>query len=284
MRRARPPHRRRRAARGLLAVPVVAAAAIGVATLTASAADDDEEEEDVEVRATSEELVAQGAELYALQCAGCHGSDGRGIEDRGPSLEQEGRASTDFVLRTGRMPLAAPNIQARSGPVRYSEQEIRALVEFVGTIGDGPDIPEVTIEGADVGNGGYLYRLNCAACHSATGAGTAIGGGRRAPSMRSVSPTEIGEAILVGPGAMPVFSSLDAQDIDDIAAYIVTLQEEGTTDATKFGGAGPAAEGLAAWLLALVPLVAFTRWIGSPKEGRNRPQAGAAQEPAEEAS
>jgi ubiquinol-cytochrome c reductase cytochrome c subunit len=269
--------------RSLLAVPFVAAAVVGIATVSASAADDDPTADD-EVELSSEELLAEGAQLFAAQCAGCHGDDGSGVEDRGPSLKDEGRASADFVLRTGRMPLAAPNIQARSGPVRYSEQEIQALVEFVGTIGSGPDTPEVEIDGADIANGGYLYRLNCAACHSATGAGTAIGGGRRAPSMRSVSPTEIGEAIVVGPGAMPVFSSLEAQEIDDIAAYIVELQEEGTTDATKFGGAGPAAEGLAAWLLALIPLAAFTRWIGSPKEGRDRPLDENANEPAEPAA
>jgi len=29
------------------------------------------------------------------------------------------------------------------------------------------------------------------------------------------------------------------------------------------------AEGLAAWLLALVPLIALTRWIGSPHSGRH---------------
>lgn len=275
--------------RSLVALPLVAAGAVGVVTFTAAAADDDETNDAEEPTATAlelttDELVAQGAEIYELQCAGCHGTDGTGIEGRGPSLEDEGRASADFVLRTGRMPLAAPNIQARSGPVRYSEQEIRALVEFVGTLGSGPDIPDVDIDGADIANGGYLYRLNCAACHSATGAGTAIGGGRRAPSMRSVSPTEIGEAIVVGPGAMPVFSSLGAQEINDIAAYIVELQEEGTTDATKFGGAGPAAEGLAAWLLALIPLAAFTRWIGSPKEGRDRPLDENADEPAEPAA
>jgi len=37
------------------------------------------------------------------------------------------------------------------------------------------------------------------------------------------------------------------------------------------------AEGLAAWLLALLPLVALTRWIGTPHEGRDAPV-----EPAEE--
>lgn len=210
-----------------------------------------------------------GGELYSTQCSNCHGVDHQGVEGRGPSLVPEGEASTDFVLRTGRMPLASPSMQARRGPVRYTENEIRALVAYVGTIGDGPDIPEVDTTGADVAAGGELYRLNCAACHVASLAGAPIGGGRQAPSLAESTPTQVGEAIVVGPGAMPVFGSLEQPEIDDIAAYIEELNRRNTTGTSNFGGAGPVAEGLAAWLLALVPLVAFTRWIGRPRSGRD---------------
>ena len=53
--------------------------------------------------ADAQELPADdlGAQLFAAQCASCHGSDGTGVDDRGPSLEHEGAASADFVLRTG---------------------------------------------------------------------------------------------------------------------------------------------------------------------------------------
>jgi ubiquinol-cytochrome c reductase cytochrome c subunit len=173
------------------------------------------------------------------------------------------------VLRTGRMPMADPRMQAQSGPVRYSEEQIVALVEYAGAFGDGPDIPDVSIEDADVVAGGELYRLNCAACHVASGSGAAIGGGREAPSLTDSTPTEVGEAILVGPGAMPRFGSFSAEDIDDVAAYIEDLQIRETTSVDAFGGAGPVAEGLAAWLLGLIPIIALTRWIGSPHEGRD---------------
>ncbi|MEM9514617.1 MAG: c-type cytochrome [Actinomycetota bacterium] len=213
-----------------------------------------------------------GSRLYDAHCSSCHGPIGEGIEGRGPDLLQEGEAAADFVLRTGRMPLANPSAQAIRGPVRFSEEEIVALVEHVGTLGTGPDIPDVNIEGADIGNGANLYLLNCAACHVASGAGAPIGGNRRAPALAQATPTEIGEAILVGPGAMPIFSTFTDQEINDIAAYVEDLNQQGTTDATAFGGAGPAAEGLAAWLLALVPLIALTRWIGHAKPGRNHPR------------
>ena len=212
-----------------------------------------------------------GAELYAAQCASCHGADGRGVEDRGPTLETEGPAAVDFALRTGRMPMSAPDMEARRGPVRYSEDEIRALVEYAGAFGDGPEIPDVDPDAGDLSVGGELYRLNCAACHVASGSGAAIGGGREAPSLMESTPTEVGEAIIVGPGAMPVFGTFSDSDIDSVARYVQQLQEEETTAVDDFGGAGPVAEGLAAWLLGLLPLIGLTRWIGTPHEGRDAP-------------
>lgn len=211
-----------------------------------------------------------GAELYVTQCASCHGTNGDGVDGRGPPLTEEGPAAVDFVLRTGRMPMADPNMQARRGPVRYSEDEIDALVAYAGAFGDGPGIPTVDPAAGDLASGGVLYRLNCASCHVASGSGAAIGGGREAPDLLSSTPTEVGEAILVGPGAMPLFGRLTSDEIDDVAAYIEDLQSQGTTAIRDFGGAGPVAEGLAAWLLGLIPLIALTRWIGSSHEGRDR--------------
>jgi ubiquinol-cytochrome c reductase cytochrome c subunit len=258
---------RRRLLPGLfIAAPVAAAVVVGALSMSGSAAPRADT-----VAGTGAEYASLGAELFAKQCSSCHGLDGLGVEGRGPSLEHEGEAAADFVLRTGRMPLAAPNLQARSGPVRYSEEQIVALVDHVGSLGDGPAIPDVDTTDADVGNGGHLYRLNCAACHVASGAGASIGSNRRAPNLVEATPTEVGEAIVVGPGSMPVFGSFTETDMSDVAAYIEHLNEQDTTAARRFGGAGPAAEGLAVWLIALVPLIAFTRWIGRPKAGRDHP-------------
>jgi ubiquinol-cytochrome c reductase cytochrome c subunit len=211
-----------------------------------------------------------GGDLYETHCSACHGVNGTGVEDRGPTLEPEGAASVDFVLRTGRMPMADPNMQARRGPVRYSNEQIEALVAYAGALGDGPAIPDVDPSRGDLALGGELYRLNCAACHVSSGAGAAIGGGREAPDLLQSTPTEIGQAILIGPGAMPTFGTFSGSDIDSVAAYIEDLQRRETTAVRDFGGAGPVAEGLAAWLLGLVPLIALTRWIGSAHEGRDR--------------
>lgn len=204
--------------------------------------------------------------LYNSRCAACHASDGTGVDGRGPPLLDEGRAAADFVLRTGRMPLSDVDTQPVRKDPAFTEAEIVALVDYVGALGTGVDIPDVDPERGSVSNGAEIYRLNCAACHVSSGAGAVIGSGRLAPSLAESTPTQVGEAILVGPGAMPVFGALSDHDIDDVAAYVAALQEEGTTSADALGGVGPVAEGLAAWLLGVLPLVALSRWIGSPHE------------------
>jgi ubiquinol-cytochrome c reductase cytochrome c subunit len=220
--------------------------------------------------ATAQEPAADGRALYAAGCASCHGPAGEGVEGRGPTLVGEGEAAVDFVLRTGRMPLAEPGRQAERGPVRYTEAEIEALVAHVGAWGDGPAIPTVDLAGAVVVAGGDLYRLNCAACHVASGTGAVIGGGRTAPNLMEAPPVQIAEAVRIGPGAMPVFDELDDGEVADLAAYIVELQGEGTDDPDALGGVGPVAEGLAAWGLVLAPLVFLTRWIGRAHRDRSR--------------
>ncbi len=252
----------------LFVLPAAAAAVVGVVSLAAPTSGGSARPVAAAPGQTAAEL---GAELYATQCASCHGVDGQGVESRGPTLQDEGPAAVDFVLRTGRMPMAVPDMQAKRGPVRYSDTEIRALVAFAGGFGDGPAIPDVDPARGELAVGGELYRLNCAACHVASGSGAAIGGGREAPSLKDSTPTEIGQAIIVGPGAMPVFGSFSPSDIDSVARYVEQLRADDSTAIDEFGGAGPVAEGLAAWLLALLPLVALTRWIGTPHEGRDRP-------------
>ena len=253
----------------LLALPVAVAALVGAWSLQASA--DRAPASAGATRAPAAPVDDLGRTLYDTRCSGCHGVDGQGVAGRGPTLATEGEASVDFVLRTGRMPIAQPDVQAKRGPVQFTEDEIVALVGYAGAFGDGPGIPDVDVAAGDLASGGELYRLNCAACHVSSGAGAAIGGGREAPSLMESAPTEIGEAVLIGPGAMPVFGTFTDEDRNDLAAYVVDLQERERELALRnFGGAGPVAEGLAAWLLGLIPLVAISRWIGSPHEGRDK--------------
>ena len=245
----------------LLVAPAVAAAVVGLLSFGAVGGS----------AAPQQEQPVDGGDLFLAQCAACHGAHGEGVEDRGPELTNEGAAAADFVLRTGRMPLPQPNMEAERGRTRFTEAEIVALVDHVASFGDGPVIPDVDPARGDLSRGFRLYQLNCAACHVASGAGAALGGGRNAPDLMEATATQVGEAVRVGPGAMPRFATLSDQDIDDLAAYILNMQGRNTTAPEDFGGVGPVAEGLAAWLLALLPIIALTRWIGRPHEGRDAP-------------
>ena len=213
-----------------------------------------------------------GAQLYRDHCASCHGVDGTGVEDRGPDLTLEGPAAVDFVAANrpdadGR----SPTRRRRRGPVRFSEEEIEALVRYAGAFGNGPIVPVVDAHGGDLTAGGEIYRLNCAACHVASGAGAAIGGGREAPSLMECDTDGGRRSHPRRPGSdADVPARFDAQDINNVAAYIDDLQRRDTAGVDGFGGAGPVAEGLAAWLLGLLPIIALTRWIGQPHEGRDR--------------
>jgi ubiquinol-cytochrome c reductase cytochrome c subunit len=243
--------------RWIPALPIAVAAAFSAWTLMSDA-----------TRAAGAQPAEDGRGLYLVHCASCHGADGTGVPERGPSLQPEGRAAADFVLRTGRMPLADPDIQPKRGPVRLTEAEIRALVDYVGEIGDGPDVPAIDPDRGSLSDGARTFRINCAACHVSSGAGAPIGTGGIAASLMESTPTQVGEAVLIGPGAMPVFGVMTDQDLDDLAAYVEHLQEEDTTGATSLGGVGPVAEGLAAWTVGIGAIVALTRWIGSPADAR----------------
>jgi ubiquinol-cytochrome c reductase cytochrome c subunit len=208
------------------------------------------------------QLVEAGRELYLTACVSCHGVDGVGT-GYGPSLHQAGEASADFYLRTGRMPLASPSIQAPQKPVAYTDQQIRELVAYVATLGDGPAIPEIDPDSADLALGGELFLANCAACHNSAGIGGALSYGQHAPSLWSVEPTQIAEAVRIGPGQMPVFGpeTITDAELDAIVRYVQYLQNPEKPGGLQLGGAGPVPEGFVAWVVGIGVLVLFIRWI-----------------------
>lgn len=230
-------------------------------------------------RATAQDdQVAEGKQLFATGCASCHGTDGGGVEVRdggagGPSLQDAGEAGAYYYLSTGRMPLNSPDEQPRSKEPAYSPDEIDALVAYVASLGDGPALPDVDVAGADLANGGLLYRANCQACHSASGSGGALSYGRAAPALGSATPRQIGAAVRTGPGQMPVFGPdiVTDADLDDLARYVRYLDSPEDPGGLPIGRTGPIPEGFVAWLVGMVALLVLVHWIGTrnpiPKPG-----------------
>jgi ubiquinol-cytochrome c reductase cytochrome c subunit len=112
--------------------------------------------------------------------------------------------------------------------------------------------------------GERLYQENCAACHSATGAGGALTSGQTAPSLAQATPVQVAEAIRVGPGAMPRFppQALNDPQVDSITAYVGRLQEGGNRGGWDLWRIGPVTEGLVAWVVGLGLLILIVRRLG----------------------
>ena len=118
-------------------------------------------------------------DIYAQQCAPCHGSNGEG--DSAPSLQASllSAAERTEIIRDGRdaMPAFGPTL---------TDEEIEAISDFSGEF---------------IGAG--IYAEQCAPCHGVDGSGD-IG-----PSLvvGDLLPIEITEIIANGRDAMPVFGT-----------------------------------------------------------------------------
>ena len=73
------------------------------------------------------------------------------------------------------------------------------------------------------------------------------------------------EAMLTGPQQMPVFSdgALPPEDKRAIIGYLNELHEQPNRGGLAFGGLGPVAEGLWAWIAGLAVLMGFAVWIAA---------------------
>ncbi|MGW6588605.1 cytochrome bc1 complex diheme cytochrome c subunit [Streptomyces globisporus] len=213
--------------------------------------------------------IEEGKKLYAVGCASCHGTGGQGTTD-GPSLVGVGSAAVDFQVGTGRMPAQQPGAQVPKKKVIYSQAEIDQLAAYIASLGAGPVTPtdkQVDPAGADVANGGELFRTNCAQCHNFTGKGGALTEGKYAPDLEGVSPKHIYEAMQTGPQSMPSFpdTTMPEQEKKDIIAYIESVNSDETESpgGLALGGLGPVSEGLFAWIFGLGALVAVAVWVAA---------------------
>jgi ubiquinol-cytochrome c reductase cytochrome c subunit len=230
------------------------------------------------------ELEALGRERYLTHCASCHGADFNGVPGNGPGLRDVGgAAAVEYVLTTGRMPLASPDqIPVRKPPI-FNGREIDGIVAYVGgQVGD-TYVPRAATaaDQQTLFKGRDLYLNNCAACHGANGAGAAIGGGYDAPSLHPVEADTVAQAMYIGPSKMPRFAGegWSQAEVNQVASYVLTLGTH-TVDrgGLPIGGRGPVAEGFVAWIIGLGLLV-FASWlIGGktrvPAPGRGEAERG----------
>ncbi|MSO27558.1 MAG: c-type cytochrome [Candidatus Nanopelagicales bacterium] len=216
--------------------------------------------------ASSQTQVEMGKQLYLQGCSSCHSLQSQG-STRAPTLIGVGAAAVDFQVSTGRMPLAAPGVQAVPGPRQYNEEQTAALAAYIASLAPGPAIPnaeQVDFASADVAEGGVLFRVNCQQCHQAAGQGGALTQGKYAPSLMDSTPTQMYEAMITGPESMPIFSdaTLPEENKKAIMAYVDYLQNASDPGGLSLGRLGPVTEGLFLWTAVFGALIAVAVWIG----------------------
>jgi ubiquinol-cytochrome c reductase cytochrome c subunit len=222
--------------------------------------------------AANQALINQGQHIFTETCASCHGQFGEGQAGVAPSLIGVGAAAVDFQVSTGRMPGAEQTAEQDRKPAKLTPGQTLAVAAYIQSLGGGPPIPsaaQVGTNGANIGLGQQLFVADCAACHNFVGAGGALTYGKYAPSLTASTPTQIYEAMLTGPEAMPTFNDLTItpQEKRDIIAYVTTVRSQPNPGGFSLGRVGPVTEGLVAFLGLLLFMVLAALWI-TAKHGK----------------
>jgi ubiquinol-cytochrome c reductase cytochrome c subunit len=216
--------------------------------------------------------ITAGRTIFLQDCATCHGFSAQGQSGVAPALIGVGSAAVDFQVSTGRMPAAELGSENPRKPRRLGPAETHAVAAYIASLGGGPAIPaaaEVNSSGANVGLGQQLFVANCSQCHNFVGAGGALTYGKFAPALSDSTPTQIFEAMLTGPEAMPVFNdtTITPDQKRDIAAYVTQTRAQANPGGFSLGRIGPVTEGLVAFLGLLLFLVLAALWI-TAKHGK----------------
>jgi len=211
-------------------------------------------------------LVARGRSLFVAGCASCHGLDARGVHNMGPSLRGVGAQAADFYLRTGRMPLNNPKDQPNRNPPAYPPDQIAALTAYIGFLG-GPPIPHVDPAMGNISDGKQSFIKHCAGCHQALARG-GIATGAIAPTLEQATPTQVAEAVRIGPYLMPHFTTrqINQTDINNLARYVQYTKHPDNRGGWALGNIGPIPEGMVAWFIGLLSLLIVARLIGERME------------------
>ena len=161
------------------------------------------------------------------------------------------------------MPLNAPGEEPHRSHPAYAAAQIRDLVAYIQSLGGSPHPLRRSRRGIAVARTRavrcVLRRLSPDRRHRRRGA-------RRFRAVaRPATPTQIAEAIRIGPFVMPRFSdaALDQHDIDSITRYILAVRSHpDDRGGWSLGHLGPIPEGMVAWLIGIVALLAVARVVG----------------------
>ena len=224
--------------------------------------------------------VTPASTSTASYCIACHGSRRRRRdrhrpigaaaprEDQqqgGPSLRGVGALAADFYLRTGYMPLARRRASSRAAAASLSRsRQIRRRSSPTSPrSAAGRRSRRRTRSAATSREGLQLFTDHCAGCHQVVARGRLR---RPAPCRRRsrTRPTQIAEAVRIGPYVMPRFSPRRSRDreLDSIIRYVQYAKHPDDRGGWAIGHLGPVPEGLVTWFIAAATLVAVCLLLG----------------------
>jgi ubiquinol-cytochrome c reductase cytochrome c subunit len=226
-----------------------------------------------------------GKQLFGRYCASCHGPSGEGSTSGqryggsqgrnqsvqtglGPSLHGVGALAADFYLQTGYMPLRRNGIQPRRSRLLLTQPQIDALVRYVASLGPGPSVPHPHPERGNVSEGMTLFRSHCAGCHQIVAEGGYVTNAVP-PALGDATPTQIAEAVRLGPYVMPRFmtKAISDRQLDSIIRYVRYAQHPDNRGGWALGNVGPIPEGLVSWFIAGTALLGTCLLIGKRLHG-----------------
>ncbi len=209
--------------------------------------------------------LALGKTLFDESCSSCHGVDAQGSK-LGLNLQGLGAGVVDLWVSSGWMPLAQPTTQPIRKPSKFDRQQTVAIANYVASLAPGGvPIPKVDLKGANAAEGFSVFALNCAPCHTITGAGDALSAEMSAPPLHGLTPTQVAEAVRSGPGTMPKFDSfiVSKQQLTDVIDYVTRhIQHPESPGGLSLGGVGPVAEGFVGLFVGVGLCVLIALWIG----------------------
>ncbi len=221
---------------------------------------------------TTASQLELGRTLFVQNCSSCHGIGAEG-GNRAPQLLGVGGATVDLWLSSGWMPLAEPTAAPERKPAKFDRAEVLDIVRYVTSLSPSfgnPGVPSgIDISHANVAEGFSLFALNCAPCHTITGAGDALAGGIQAPPLHGVTKTMVWEAVRTGPGNMPRFGpgTLSPSQVVDIVGYVVkNIQRPYSPGGLSLGGVGPVAEGFVGLFVGVGACLLAALWVGDRTE------------------
>ena len=220
-----------------------------------------------------------GYQLFQVHCSFCHGTRADGSTGIAPNLQGLGPGVVQLWLRTGWMPLKTPGAQPDNKPPAFNDTQIREIALWVASLKKGgvPFPPKLHLNKANVAQGFSLFTLNCAPCHTITGAGDALADGYHAPPLKAVTRHEVYEAVRSGPQNMPQFGpkNITPAQLRDIIKYVIkNIKHPVSPGGISLGGVGPVAEGFVGLFIGVGGCLLAAYWVGDRTERETEEDPG----------